>query len=236
MKRTEPIRSVLTGALVVAGLVALALPCAAAAGELADATPHAGGVDFLPGVAFSAAKITVSGPEIVYERSFGAGERLSVGLFDPQGDLLPDGTYKWRLELTPTADKARELRRAAKLNGGIAPDAWEAETGTFAVRNGLVVDRGLAEAGPARRAVAGDYGALGVDLSARAASDRIGDDDDDAVTAGARERPGRPSPSANRDRADAEALAAGPAPERAVIEEQPIRRRSYPTDGKNGRD
>ncbi len=236
MKKTKRMRAVLSAALLVAGLLVLALPGPAAAGQLAEATVHTGGVDFLPNVAFSAARITVSGREVVYQRAFGAGDRLSVDLFDPEGQLLPAGTYKWRLELTPTAERARELRRATRRNGGIAPDAWEAETGTFAVRDGLMVDRGLVETGLARRAVDGDYGALAMDLGAPAAGTQIGDDSDDAVNAGTRERRTAATAGANRDRADAEALAAGPAPERAVTEEQAIRQRSYPTDGKNGRD
>ena len=229
-------RSLLPAVLVVAALAVIAMPATAAAAgrrDLAVATLHAGGVDFLPAVAYGGAKITVTGPELDYERSFAAGERLSIDLFDPDGQLLPDGTYTWRLALTPTAEDARALRRSARRNGGISPDRWLALSGSFTLRSGLVVDPSLAEARPARAEPALG-GGLARDLGATAAADGIGDDSDAAIAAGARPSTAL-SPSAGKDQADATALADGPSPAAPVVTEKTMRR-SYPTDGKNGRD
>ena len=127
MNETLPTsRRALAPALLVAALAVIALP-AAADGPLATATVYAGGVDFLPHVAYSGAKVSVSGPEMDYERTFAAGDRLSIGVFEPDGRLLADGVYTWRLSLTPDAREARELKRAARRNGGNAPEPWEAE-------------------------------------------------------------------------------------------------------------
>lgn len=232
-------RALRPAAFLVAALALLALPLAAQAADgrddLAVATLHAGGVDFLPAVAYSGARITVSGPEMVYERSFAAGEPLGIDLFDPEGQLLPDGTYDYRLALTPAADAARELRRSARRNGGTAPDRWLALSGGFTLRNGLVVDPSLAEDRPTR---AGSELASGLaqDLAAPAGGDRIGDDSDAAIAAGLQPSTAL-SPSAGNDQADALALAAGVTPEAPAVTNEPTTiRRSYPTDGKNGRD
>lgn len=251
MNRTQPSHGGATlavAALLVAALAAIALPGPALAethgarGPLAVTTVHAGGVDFLPNVAFSGAKITVAGRDLVYERSFGAGDRLSIGLFDPDDQLLADGIYKWRLSLTPAAREARELRRAAELNGGIAPDPWRSLSGSFAIRNGLMADPSLAESRPARSATIGS--ALPTNLSGASrgkVSSDTADDGDAAVAAGrtvvsrtvATAGGGRP----NLERSDATTAAADPVPaQRALKDDSPTHRRSYPTDGKNGRD
>ena len=228
-------------ALLLAGIIAIALPGAAqgangGVGQLAAATVYANGVDFQPNVAYRGAKLTVSGPTMVFERAVGANQRLSLDMFDPAGQLLPDGNYKWRLDLRPTASAARELRRSARRNGGTAPEPWLPETGIFTIKDGRMVDRDLVEDRPARRRGTDLSGALPADLGAPAAAARIADDTDDAVASGYAPETGGSAMAGNGPRSDAATLAAGPAPARlAVTDEQPASRRSSPTDGKNGR-
>lgn len=241
--RMQANRGALLAVAVVAALVALA-PMTAQAGKLATATVYAGGVDFLPGVDHAGATATVSGRTLTFQRSFAAGERLSIGLFDPDGQLLPDGTYTWRLQLVPGRAAARDLRRAARRNGGTAPDAWQALSGAFTIRDGRMADPGLRESRPARRDAAGLRAALPADLTAANRGARVADDDDAAVAAGHAPRANAvadatqaPSGRTIAERTDAAALAAGPAPARRAVTDEPSTvRRSWPTDGKNGRE
>ncbi len=254
MKRTEPRSTTLLPPAValVALLTLIAMPVPAGAQNTADraplayATVYAGGVDFLPAVAYRGAKITVSGRDLVYERTFKPGEGISLDLFDPAGQLLADGTYRWQLALTPAASEARELRRAAKRNGGKAPEAWQAETGTFTIRNGRMADPSLAEAAPRRRADGDTAAALPTELGGVRRAARIVNDDDDAVAAGrvaesrgpVDDRAATPAPAGRiiLERTDAGAAQAAPAPPALATEEQTTIQRSYPTDGKNGRE
>lgn len=140
------------GALGVAALLvaALVLPGALAAetpAQRAVATVYSGGVDFLPNVDFSRAVVTVSGNGISFSRAFYPGERLSIGMFDPEGQPLADGVYSWQLELQPTAEAAWDLKVSASENGGVAPGAWTPQSGSFAIRDGLVADPDLIEPG-----------------------------------------------------------------------------------------
>jgi hypothetical protein len=236
-------------AVLLATLAAIALPAEAAAqpdpAPLAAPTVYAGGVDFLPNVSYSSAKITVSGPEMEYERTFAAGEPLSIDLFDPEGQLLADGTYSWRLALTPAEREARELRRAVRQDGGVAPDPWLPVTGTFAIRNGLIVDPSLVEARPARPAVAGDTAALPMELATASSTTTLAEDSDEAVTAGRSvetrgavdDGAASPAPAGRTilERTDAGAALVAPASPELIEETQPAVR-SYPTEGKNGRE
>lgn len=222
--------------LLAAALVAIALP-AAAAGPLATATIYAGGVDFLPMVAHDGGTLTVTGPTMTYQRSFGAGEQPSVDLFDPEGQLLPDGVYKYRLQLTPSRWDARELRRAASQNGRVDPDAWPAVYGSFAIHNGLVADPSLAEARRAHPATR-TQSALPADLAGAAHADRVGDDGDEAIAAGRGPVAG-PAPAAAPagrtvlSRTDAGAAQAPVT--RAPNDDPPPAHRPFPTEGRNGR-
>ena len=230
-------RALVPLALAAMALAVISLP-AAATGPLADAAVYAGGVDFLPMVAHRGGTITVTGPTMTYQRSFGAGERPSIDLFDPEGQLLPDGIYTYRLQLTPSRLDAGELRRVARQDGGVDPDAWPAVSGSFAIRGGLVADPDLAEARPARRE--SPRAALPADLGAVARADRAADDSDQAVAAGRAPVAGpaatvAPAGRTIPARSDAGATTRAPAA-RALNEDPPTPSRSYPTEGRNGRD
>lgn len=128
--------------------------------EIATATVHAGGVDLQPEVSYRQAIVTVSGNGMIFRRESPAGGDPSIGIFDPAGQLLPDGVYKWQLQLVPDAATAELLRAAAGRSGGIAPLEWQAKTGTFAIHGGQVVAPDLVEPRPARRAADSSAGAL----------------------------------------------------------------------------
>ncbi len=150
VKRTHPRRGALPMAvLVIAGLASIALPTGAAAAapaELAATAVYSGGVDFRPNVDFGGATLTVSGNGRVFQQAFAAGDNISIGMFDPEGQPLADGVYSWQLDLLPDAATARELRRAASLTGGKPDGAWQALTGSFAIRGGVIADQRSAEA------------------------------------------------------------------------------------------
>lgn len=187
MKRTH-LRggAIPSAALLVAGLVGLAPPAtleaqSAARGDgakVASAAVWAGGVDFTPTVRYREAVITVSGNGRVFRQAVQAGS-LSIGVFDPEGQLLPDGVYKWELELVPDARTAEKLRVAAAQNGGVAPNAWQRESGTFAIHNGLVVAPDLVEPLPVRPEAAA--GSVVPSEVGAASADRLAAGDDDSA-------------------------------------------------------
>jgi hypothetical protein len=173
-------------ALLLAGLV-FALPGAhaadrpAGARELASATTYSGGVDFLPSVRYSQAILTVSGNGQTYRHELERGRQLSIGVFDPDGNLLADGTYSWQLQLVPTEAAAKRLRAAAAENGGRAPEPWAAQSGSFTIRGGFIADPAMAEA-QERTATAHRRGAQSAALSASGfGGDRSAAQDDDAA-------------------------------------------------------
>lgn len=244
-------------ALLVAGLALIALPTALEARggvEVATAVVHAGGVDLLPSVGYSRAVITVSGKGKVFRQVHKRGKGLSIGVFDPKGQLLANGVYKWELTLVPDARTARQLRRRIKEEGPSA--RWRSLSGTFAVRDGLIAERGLREPRPGREDVA-LRGGLGVDLGAAAPAARRPPMDDDAavgfrVGVEASLRAAVPvaaaragATEANRssgERSDAAALALGRSAEALLAAERALRvpklRRSEfdnNTNGANGR-
>lgn len=188
VKRTHLLRGVLpSAALFVAGVAALAPPATLEAQspargdgtQVASAAVWAGGVDLTPEVRYREAVVTVSGNGRVFRQAVKAGGDLSIGVFDPEGQLLPDGVYKWELELVPDTRTAAKLRAAAASNGGVAPNAWRRESGTFAIYNGLVVAPDLVEAVQGRPAAAGAV--LPAAVGAASADRRASGDDDAAV-------------------------------------------------------
>jgi hypothetical protein len=139
--------------LLVAGAAALALPApleAQGPAERAAVSLYPSGVEFRPLVSSRGATLTVAGNGLTFEQAFERGERPSIGMFDAEGEPLPDGTYTWRLSLLPDAATARALRDAASRGEGLAGARWLAQTGTFTIRNGSIVDPGLREAQPSR--------------------------------------------------------------------------------------
>ncbi len=184
-------RGRLCAAALAAALVAFGLPTAAEAqgasgtalgGEKALVTVYSGGVDFLPEVDFKKAVLTVSGKGRTYRQELDAGDRLSIGMFDPEGNLLPDGVYTWELKFVPTDEVAHELRAEAARNPGKRLEAWQAQSGSFAIRDGTVADPGLAEPRPVRARARGMTADLALPSAPPAAARRgSAEDSDDAV-------------------------------------------------------
>lgn len=148
----QPLRHVAvpTVAVLVAG-VALVAPAALdaqlAAPPLAEVNVSSSAVDFFPNVGHDGAKLTLSGAGKVFAWNFAAGERPSLGAFDPDGNYLADGTYSWELSFTPDAQTRKNLQSAASANRGEAPQAWRALSGSFTIRNGAIASPGLVEPG-----------------------------------------------------------------------------------------
>ncbi len=173
----------------VAALIAVGMPAAADAqrggGEqLARVTVHANGVDFVPNVEFQKAILTVSGNGNTYREEIPAGRYPSIGIFDPDGQLLADGRYTWRLDLVPTAEIAAGLRAEAEDNGGEPLTRWTPQSGSFAIANGTFADPALSEA-TARRATR-SAGVSETPFTAVSGFDRGPASDDDAAV-GSRE-------------------------------------------------
>ncbi len=226
---------------------------------VATATVHAGGVDLNPEVRHSGGVVTVSGNGMVFQQRIEAGAGASIGVFDLEGQLLPDGVYTWELELYPDARTAKRLRESALRNAGRAPEAWQRLTGTLTIRNGLVAAPDLVEAGPGPRPAS--VGAVPMTLAGPTAARGPAVDDDAAVgsrkgaeaevnAAALRSQPraaaaGHPRlEGAGLERSDAAALAVGKslepalAPDSALREAAPARRSIFDNTDKsaNGRD
>lgn len=189
VKRTQVRRArVPLAALLAAGLAVTFLPVELAAqglarggAEVASAAVFAGGVDLAPAVRYREAVVTVSGNGVTFRQVFKPGERLSIGVFDPEGYVLADGVYSWELQLVPDARTAEKLRASAARNGGIAPEAWRPATGTFAIAGGAVLAPDLAEPRPARRAAAPGAAMPAADFIAASGAREAAGDDDAAV-------------------------------------------------------
>ncbi len=98
----------------------------------------AGSIQF-PNKAAQAGEFRVSGPDhFQYSRSFEAGESLSFSLYGADGFVLPDGLYKWSIEVHG---------KAADVERGFSPRV-EPVTGTFSIRDGAFVNPNLIEALP----------------------------------------------------------------------------------------
>ncbi len=134
----------------VAALMLIAAPAASAEPELARATVFSGGVDIQPTQNFKQAFVSVSGNGVLIQRTLEAGADISISVFDLEGELLPDGRYTWRVELVPSDDIARQLRIEATQNEGVAPNAWQPETGTFTISGGVVASPDFAELSSSR--------------------------------------------------------------------------------------
>ena len=155
-QRGLAVTAALAALLVLAGLPAVA---GAQPGDTvrARAAVYSNGVDFAPEVAFERAVVTVSGNGRSFRYEVEANGRLSIGLFDPEGQLLPDGSYTWELQLMPTE------AAAARLRAGEA-DAWAAQSGTFTIQGSAIADPSLTEANlyrvdDSRPATRGAFGA-----------------------------------------------------------------------------
>lgn len=182
MKRVNHARrglAVIALLAVVVGLPALA--GAEGHGARARVATHTGGVDFLPDVAYQKAVLTVSGNGQTHRYEFAPGEAMTAGVFDPEGNLLADGVYTWELRFTPDEATAARLRAQAEANGGEAPDAWTAQSGSFAIRGGLVADPDAAEEQALRKAAEARAPQAATGAANPLAADRPAAQDDDAA-------------------------------------------------------
>lgn len=253
-------------AIVIPATLEAQAPVPGGSAAIASATVFAGGVDLQPSRRHSGGVVTVSGNGLVFQQKIEANRGASIGVFDPEGQLLPDGVYGWELELYPDARTAKRLREAARKNNGRAPGAWQRQTGTFAIRNGLVAEPGLVETRAARRpegagpafpsTVAGPSAARGP-----AVDDDLAVGASKGVEAAVRAAGLRSTPQAQAggrsqldseavERSDAAALVTGrslerrpaagaaPAPGDAFVESRPVRRSLLDNtdNGANGRD
>jgi len=237
------------GDLSAAMLVAMALIIASApadAAEQATAVTHGGGVIFQPSVSFERALLRVNGNGHTVTREFSRWETPRLGLFDANGYPLPDGAYRWELQLVPSEAESKRLRVSAAKNGGRAPDAWRALSGSFAIRGGSIASPDLVEPEATRSGTGSTLGADLVAMPSRARAEAA--DSDSAVASGAVERRGATVGDVHTTRAADAALAAsgGVALEDAdgastlervaqAPETATNRKRTTSADGTNGR-
>jgi hypothetical protein len=130
-------------ALLVAGMVALAVPATVGAqgpgeGELATVFVYSGSVELHPLRGYRQAVVKVGGGDYQRRLVFEPGDRIEIGTTDAEGAQLGDGVYGWELELLPDKATAHNLRIEASLNGGLAPEAWPKQSGSFRITGGLV--------------------------------------------------------------------------------------------------
>ena len=159
-------------------------PAEPAAIDMVDSRLFSSGIDLTPRVRYTRAILTLSGNGGVFRKVFEAGEALEIGLYDPEGQPLADGSYRWELRLEPdakTAEKLRTLTRAKEPTSHL----WTSAAGNFVVRGGAVDTSALRELEPARASDPSsqrhDFKSLG---GAMSFEDRSSDDSDEAVAAG----------------------------------------------------
>lgn len=109
------------------------------------ATVYSASVQLVASEPFEEAALTVSNGDLKFRQKFARGERPEIGLFDPAGNLLPDGVYRWELDLVPTAEAAEKLRDAARKHGAHNTSAWVPRSGSFAIAGGRFVDPNASE-------------------------------------------------------------------------------------------
>jgi len=85
--------------------------------------------------------LSVSGPgDLFIRRVFEGGQAPSLGLFDLEGDRLPDGSYTWELRWVEKSSKAREASEKGDSKNlqvtGKAPERPPVLSGHFSVRGG----------------------------------------------------------------------------------------------------
>ncbi|HEY0783260.1 MAG TPA: hypothetical protein VGE98_12445, partial [Thermoanaerobaculia bacterium] len=122
------------------------------------------GVDFAPSGNFERYVLTVSGPgDLVVRQEFSGGKTPSFGLFDADGQRLPDGHYTYELQAVPRVPRALQQQVAearekgdtaaieALVKSGKLPQGG-VQSGHFAIHGGAFVPATLVEPKPARPA------------------------------------------------------------------------------------
>ncbi|MCP4216959.1 MAG: tail fiber domain-containing protein [bacterium] len=125
---------------------------------VAEASIGSGGIYFQAGVSYKQLQLTVSCPDgKVFSRTFTPGSMPYIGLSDPDGKALPDGSYTYELRAFQARTKNRNADDAGlSADTGPKPERLR-QTGYFAVRGGAIVVPNAVgeERGPALR---GDEG------------------------------------------------------------------------------
>lgn len=157
--------------LPIAGGLVLAQPAGAQGApsleaEVATLAIQGGGVSFAPSLGTRPMSLRVQGGEFVSTESFRSGEAAWFAPVDRKGYQLPDGIYSW--EITETAERPRPAAGLAAK--GKAPadgrsermvpsSAGRIQSGTFRIRDGVIVDPKLVEARSPRQEASFDLGA-----------------------------------------------------------------------------
>ncbi|MFQ5528208.1 MAG: hypothetical protein ACE5GX_18385 [Thermoanaerobaculia bacterium] len=121
---------------------------AAAHEPLAGVSVEVGAVSFRPLTA-EAMTLKVAGRGFRSSQLFASGQTPSFAPVDRKGFALPDGLYKWELVENPQLPAARATGAGKPANGRAthqmpAPEGRR-QSGSFAIRNGKVVDPSLLE-------------------------------------------------------------------------------------------
>jgi hypothetical protein len=144
------------GFVLVIALALAAMP--ALAGGVAEMLSNGSSVSFVTDLANDGMTLKVDGPNgFHFEQSFKPGTEATMGLFDRAGYALPDGRYTWELSLNPVLPAGvRQALADARAQGddslgdelraaGILPRQAQAESGTFTILDGALVDGRLVE-------------------------------------------------------------------------------------------
>ena len=155
-------------------VVLVALPAIGqeAAQEPAVASMRTGpaSVSWEPLVGYDKLTLTVQGGGYLSTREHTGGS-VHFAPVDPDGYLLPDGTYSWEIRVVPRAlefnrilvrsDELSDGGRTQKLGTGPEPLV---QSGSFTIAGGAIVDPGLTEP-PSAEAQPGDEAAADIDDS-----------------------------------------------------------------------
>ena len=98
-------------------------------------------VFFQPTSEIHSYKIVFVGPDGVYEYSFAGDETAFLGLVAPNGDMLPDGLYKYEVTASPLRENTRLTAKApvASQRGIRQMERIESTTGVFTILEGEIV-------------------------------------------------------------------------------------------------
>ena len=148
--------------LAIAMAMVLLAPLPASPADVASASITPSGLSVSPNVENNGGVLTISGNDITIRRTFGPGERPSFGPRDEDGNPLPDGIYKWQLQLNATrvtavddgtngrSEEAVKLsQRATRGRVGIGGSGRRfqlpTQSGAFTVRFGGILDPNVTE-------------------------------------------------------------------------------------------
>ncbi|HVR95521.1 MAG TPA: tail fiber domain-containing protein [Thermoanaerobaculia bacterium] len=122
------------------------------ADQVASLTAGPAGLDWLPLVSHERMVLVIAGPDgLTLRQEFESGKAPSLGLFDQDGNRLPDGSYSWELRVIPRIDTAtRERLNRARVaeddsvleklrSSGKLPERPLVQSGYFSIQGGNFV-------------------------------------------------------------------------------------------------